>query len=83
LIEFESGGNRQGVQTPEEAVALAKKILSHSGLQFKGLMTYPTTTKTGEFLNAALPLFKKAGIEVLVISGGGWKTAPLPSSPLW
>ena len=39
LIEFESGGNRQGVQTPEAAVALAKKILGHSGLQFKGLMT--------------------------------------------
>jgi D-serine deaminase-like pyridoxal phosphate-dependent protein len=75
LIEFESGGNRQGVQTPEAAVALAKKILGHSGLQFKGLMTYPTTTKTGEFLNAALPLFKKAGIEVLVISGGGTPSA--------
>src|SRR6202035_4471808 len=49
LIEFESGGNRQGVQTPEQAVALARAILGHSGLEFKRLMTYPTTTKTAEF----------------------------------
>src|ERR1700722_17842163 len=31
LIEFESGGNRQGVQTPAQAVDLARAILSHSG----------------------------------------------------
>jgi len=71
LIEFESGGNRQGVQTPEQAVALARSILGHSGLEFKGLMTYPTTTKTAEFLRESLPQFRKSRIEVSVVSGGG------------
>ncbi|MBV9129229.1 MAG: alanine racemase [Verrucomicrobia bacterium] len=75
LIEFESGGNRQGVQTPGQAVDLAKAVLSHSGVEFIGLMTYPTTTKTAEFLREALPLFRKAGIEVSVISGGGTPNA--------
>jgi D-serine deaminase-like pyridoxal phosphate-dependent protein len=75
LIEFESGGHRQGVQTPGQAVDLAKAILGHSGLEFKGLMTYPTTTKTAEFLKEVLPLFRKAGIEVSVISGGGTPSA--------
>src|ERR1700732_1338649 len=71
LIEFESGGNRQGVQTPEQAVALAKTAVKQSMVEFKGLMTYPTTSKTAEFLRGALPLFSNAGIEVSVISGGG------------
>jgi D-serine deaminase-like pyridoxal phosphate-dependent protein len=71
LIEFESGGNRQGVQTPERAIALAKTAVKQSMIEFKGLMTYPTSSKTAEFLREALPLFRGAGIEVSVISGGG------------
>ena len=75
LIEFESGGNRQGVQTPAQAVELAKAVLSHSGVEFTGLMTYPTTSKTAEFLRKTLPLFRKEGIEVSVVSGGGTPNA--------
>jgi D-serine deaminase-like pyridoxal phosphate-dependent protein len=71
LIEFESGGNRQGVQTPEQALALARTATKQSMVEFKGLMTYPTSPQTAEFLHAALPLFSSAGIEVPVISGGG------------
>jgi D-serine deaminase-like pyridoxal phosphate-dependent protein len=71
LLEFESGGKRQGVQTPEQAVALAKTAVKHSMIEFKGLMTYPTSAKTAEFLNEALPLFGNAGIDIPVISGGG------------
>ena len=71
LIEFESGGNRQGVQTPQQAVDLAGRALRQPMIEFKGLMTYPTTAKTAEFLREALPLFKDAGIEIPVISGGG------------
>jgi D-serine deaminase-like pyridoxal phosphate-dependent protein len=71
LIEFESGGNRQGVQTPEQAVALAKTAVKQPMIIFKGLMTYPTSSKTAEFLRVALPLFSDAGIAVPVISGGG------------
>jgi len=71
LVEFESGANRQGVQAPREAVELARLALQHSNLEFKGLMTFPTTSQTATFLNAALPLFRTAGIAVPVISGGG------------
>jgi D-serine deaminase-like pyridoxal phosphate-dependent protein len=75
LIEFESGGGRQGVQTPEEALDLARAVMGHSSLQFKGLMTYPTSKGTGEFLKEALPLFGKAKIPLEVISCGGTPTA--------
>jgi D-serine deaminase-like pyridoxal phosphate-dependent protein len=71
LIEFESGGNRQGTQTPEQAIALARKLVRQPMIEFKGLMTYPTSSKTAEFLRDALPLFNDAGIEIQVISGGG------------
>jgi D-serine deaminase-like pyridoxal phosphate-dependent protein len=75
LVEFESGGARQGVQTPQEALDLAKNVIRRSGLQFKGLMTYPTSKGTGKFLSEALPLFEKAHIPVEVISCGGTPTA--------
>ena len=75
LVEFESGGNRQGVQTPEQALELAKIIRGQSRLEFRGLMTYPTTLKTAEFLEEAFPLFRKEGIEVPVVSGGGTPAA--------
>jgi D-serine deaminase-like pyridoxal phosphate-dependent protein len=75
LIEFESGGNRQGVRDPESALELARKIQTRPGLEFRGLMTYPTTAGTGEFLKSALPLFKSAGIQIDVVSGGGTPSA--------
>jgi D-serine deaminase-like pyridoxal phosphate-dependent protein len=75
LIEFESGGNRQGVQSPEAALELARKIRTHSGLRFRGLMTYPTTAASGEFLRSAIPLFNGADVQLEVISGGGTPSA--------
>jgi D-serine deaminase-like pyridoxal phosphate-dependent protein len=77
LIEFESGANRQGVQTPEEALELAKSVVNQPNIDFKGLMTFPTTSKTAEFLEKALPLFRNAGIDVPIISGGGTQPATL------
>jgi D-serine deaminase-like pyridoxal phosphate-dependent protein len=75
LIEFESGLNRQGVQTPEQALELAKMIRGQPGLEFRGLMTYPTTPRTAAFLGETVPLFRKEGIEVQVVSGGGTPAA--------
>ncbi len=77
LIEFESGANRQGVRTPKEALGLAESALKQSKIDFKGLMTFPTTSATIGFLQEALPLFSKAGIDVQVISGGGTPPAYL------
>jgi D-serine deaminase-like pyridoxal phosphate-dependent protein len=40
LVEVDSGGNRCGAQSPQEAVALVKHILSSRPLQFGGIQAY-------------------------------------------
>ena len=41
LIECDTGAARCGVQSPEEAVELARLVVGLGGLSFEGLMTYP------------------------------------------
>jgi D-serine deaminase-like pyridoxal phosphate-dependent protein len=71
LIECDTGFGRNGVQTPDEALALAKSAMKLPGLRFEGLMTFPNKEPTKAFLTRALALFKDAGIPVPVVSGGG------------
>jgi len=72
LIECDTGFRRTGVQTPDEALALARQAMARPGLRFKGLMTFPNRDpETREFFERALPLFARAGIPVEVVSGGG------------
>ena len=72
LIECDTGFGRNGVQTPEAALDLARAALKLPRLSFEGLMTFPTREpETGLFLERALELFKRAGIAVPVVSGGG------------
>ena len=72
LVECDTGFRRTGVQTPEEALALAQTAMKLPGLRFDGLMTFPNRDPdTGEFFGRALALFKQAGIAVPVVSGGG------------
>ncbi|TIS02146.1 MAG: D-TA family PLP-dependent enzyme [Mesorhizobium sp.] len=47
LVECDTGMGRCGVQSPAEAVALAKVIDQAKGLTFGGLMTYPTLAAAG------------------------------------
>ena len=73
LIECDTGGGRCGVQSAADAVALAKRIASHPGLRFGGLMTYPPRGKPSEvddWLDDALVLFKAEGIAVERVSVG-------------
>ena len=42
LIECDTGMGRNGVQTPDAALELAKKGLSLPRMQFEGLMTFPS-----------------------------------------
>jgi D-serine deaminase-like pyridoxal phosphate-dependent protein len=58
-------------QTPEAALELAHAAMRMRGLRFDGLMTFPNTARTREFLERALHLFGQAGISVPVVSGGG------------
>jgi D-serine deaminase-like pyridoxal phosphate-dependent protein len=72
LIECDTGGGRNGVQNPQEALDLAQTAMRLPRMQFEGLMTYPNRTpETRQFLERALQLFGGAGIPVPVISGGG------------
>ncbi|CAN7730851.1 D-TA family PLP-dependent enzyme [Phyllobacterium sp. LjRoot231] len=74
LVECDTGMGRCGVQTPDEAVALAKLIDAAGGLIFAGFMTYPKTGAIAEnqaFLSAAREKAIVAGLDPRVISNGG------------
>jgi D-serine deaminase-like pyridoxal phosphate-dependent protein len=72
LIECDVGFGRNGVQSPEAALSLARYAMNMPRIRFEGLMTYPTRgAKAVEFLNRSLDLFRKEGIPVPVVSGGG------------
>jgi D-serine deaminase-like pyridoxal phosphate-dependent protein len=72
LVECDTGFGRNGVQTPEAAFDLARTAMGLGGLRFEGLMTFPNRDPgTRLFFERALELFKRAGIAVPVVSGGG------------
>jgi D-serine deaminase-like pyridoxal phosphate-dependent protein len=41
LVEIDAGMHRVGVQTPEQAVALAREAASLDGIDYRGIMYYP------------------------------------------
>jgi D-serine deaminase-like pyridoxal phosphate-dependent protein len=71
LVEFDSGSNRCGTQTPEETAELARLIARSPGLRFGGLMTYPSTAKTDAAVPAVKSLLAADGISLERVSGGG------------
>jgi len=77
LVECDTGFGRNGVQTPEAALDLARAALRLPRLRFEGLMTFPSREPdTRLFLERALELFAQAGIAVDVVSGGGTPALP-------
>lgn len=73
LIECDTGGGRCGVQTPAQALALARQIAMSPGLQFGGLMTYPPLNgaeRAENWLQEAIGLLTEAGFDVPVVSSG-------------
>jgi D-serine deaminase-like pyridoxal phosphate-dependent protein len=72
LIECDTGFGRNGVQSPEAALDLAKYAMRLPRLAFEGLAVYPNTApRTVEFFTRAIELFGKAGIPLPILSGGG------------
>jgi D-serine deaminase-like pyridoxal phosphate-dependent protein len=74
LIECDTGGERCGVQTPEEAVELARLVAALKGVRLEGLMTYPArgqTEVTAAWLGEAVAGLKAAGVEPGAVSTGG------------
>jgi D-serine deaminase-like pyridoxal phosphate-dependent protein len=72
LIECDTGYGRNGVQSPQDALDLARAAMKMPRMQFEGLMTFPTAKpETRQYLERALQLLNGAGIPVPVVSGGG------------
>ena len=74
LVECDTGGGRCGVQTPDEAAALAERIARSPGLIFGGLLNYPkpaSALAVQAFLAETLALLESVGIPCPVVSNGG------------
>jgi D-serine deaminase-like pyridoxal phosphate-dependent protein len=72
LVECDTGMGRNGVQTPQQALDLARTAMRLPRMRFEGIMTFPTRVPGSlAFFQEALRLFAQAGIAVPVVSGGG------------
>ncbi|WP_395688204.1 alanine racemase [Aestuariivirga sp.] len=80
LVECDTGAARNGVQSPEAAIALAQAIDRTRGLTFTGLMTLPKNgarQAMAHFLQAAHHGLARTGLHAPTTSSGGtpdmWK----------
>lgn len=74
VVECDTGRKRAGVETPAEAIALARQIAASDGLRFAGFMLYPTETGWAEaqkFYDEALAGVREHGLEAAMVSTGG------------
>ncbi len=71
LVECDTGLARTGVQSPKEAADIARYAASLPGIEFLGLMTYPTLPASGPFLRESRERIASDGLDVRVVSGGG------------
>jgi D-serine deaminase-like pyridoxal phosphate-dependent protein len=74
VVECDTGRRRAGVETPGEAVALAREIASSDGLIFAGFMLYPTESGWAEaqtFYDEALAGVRSLGLDATMVSTGG------------
>lgn len=85
LVECDTGAKRCGVQTPEAARDLARRIDRARGLRFAGLMTYPAKgapARAAAFLAEAKALIEAEGLAVGKVSSGGtpdmWRVHEYP-----
>jgi len=90
VVEVESGEHRTGVQSPEQAVAVARAILD-SGLRLAGVFTHgghsyasadaalPAANDEVDALLAAAQAIGQLGVDVPMLSAGSTPTALLSS----
>ncbi|MGF6432640.1 MULTISPECIES: D-TA family PLP-dependent enzyme [Bradyrhizobium] len=74
VVECDTGRKRAGVETPAEAIALAREIAASEGLTFAGFMLYPTETGWAEaqkFYDEALAGVRAHGLDATIVSTGG------------
>jgi D-serine deaminase-like pyridoxal phosphate-dependent protein len=71
LVEFDTGGGRCGVQSPQQAAELARLIEHSPNLRFDGLMTHPCNKNSDGFVRQTKALLQAEGITVKRVSYGG------------
>jgi D-serine deaminase-like pyridoxal phosphate-dependent protein len=74
VVECDTGRKRAGVETPGEAIALAREIAGLEGLKFAGFMLYPTETgwtEAQKFYDEALAGVRAHGLDAAMVSTGG------------
>ena len=74
VVECDTGRKRAGVETPAEAIALARTIAASKGLTFAGFMLYPTETGWADaqkFFDEALAGVRGHGLDASMVSTGG------------
>ena len=71
IVELDTGSGRCGVQSPQAAQRLAQQIVKMPGIDFQGVMTYPSNVRAKPFITETLDLLASDGIPVNIISGGG------------
>jgi D-serine deaminase-like pyridoxal phosphate-dependent protein len=74
LVECDTGRKRAGVETPAEAIELARELSAWPGLKFGGFLMYPTETGWDDaqrFLDEATAGLRAVGLEPGIVSTGG------------
>lgn len=86
LVELDMGLGRVGVQTPGDAVALARRAADAEGVAFRGILFYPGHIRSAVAeqeaalaavaarLKETLEAFGDAGLEPGIVSGGSTPT---------
>ncbi|WP_027133981.1 D-TA family PLP-dependent enzyme [Geminicoccus roseus] len=74
LVECDTGAKRNGTQSVEDTVRLARHIAATPGLRFAGLLTYPPPggqPNVVAFFGETVARLKEHGIEAPILSSGG------------
>ena len=78
-IECDTGRKRAGVETAREAIALAQLVAATPGLEYRGLLFYPTETSWAEtqaFFDEVQAALRPLGLDAKLVSTGGSPNLP-------
>jgi D-serine deaminase-like pyridoxal phosphate-dependent protein len=78
-IECDTGRQRAGVETAREAIELANVVRDTPGLEFRGLLFYPTETSwpaTQDFFDDVRQGLASLGLDAKIVSTGGSPNLP-------
>ena len=71
VLELDTGGGRCGVGSPHATRHLAQRVVKMPGIDFQGVMTYPSNIRAKQFIVETVDLLTRERIPVNMISGGG------------